>query len=221
MKILVTGAAGFIGFHICLALLEKTNYEVHGIDNINNINKNLKIDRLKILKKYKKNFFFKKLDITNFNKLTNDFTKNRYNIVLHFAAQAGVRYSFENPESYLKNNINGFFNLITSCRDFKISHFIFASSSSVYGNSNNLKLNEILKTENQESFYAVTKKTNELIAQNFSNNFKLRSTALRLFTVYGPYGRPDMAMYNFVNSIIKKKKFNYIIMVIIQETILT
>ncbi len=207
MKILVTGAAGFIGFHLCVRLLENKNIKIYGLDNINSYyDIKLKKNRIKILKKKNKNFFFKKVDITEYIKLKNIFKKNEFDIVFHLAAQAGVRYSFENPKTYISNNINGFYNVISLAKDYSVRHFIFASSSSVYGNHHTGKLNENLRTDQHESLYAVTKSTNELIAKNFSINYNLKSTALRFFTVYGPYGRPDMGIYHFVDAIYKNKK---------------
>lgn len=209
MKILVTGAAGFIGFHLCARFLENKNIKIYGLDNINSYyNVKLKKNRIKILKKKSKNFFFKKVDITEYTKLKNIFKKNKFDLVFHLAAQAGVRYSFKNPKTYILNNINGFYNVIFLAKDYSVRHFIFASSSSVYGNHHAGKLNENLSTDQHESLYAVTKSTNELIAKNFSNNYNLKSTALRFFTVYGPYGRPDMGIYNFVDAIYKRKKIS-------------
>ena len=205
MKILITGCAGFIGFHIVKKLLSNKNYLVFGIDNINNYyDTKLKKDRLLILKKYK-NFTFFKIDICNKEKIDSNFKKNKYQYVLHFAAQAGVRMSFSEPEKYYKNNVEGFFNIIDSSRKIKIKHFLFASTSSVYGNSKVFPVTEKFNTENHESFYASTKKTNELIAQNFSSIFNFKSTCLRIFTVYGPYGRPDMALFKFTKNILNSK----------------
>jgi len=167
----------------------------------------LKKSRLKILKK-NKNFKFEKIDITNENKLLNNFNRNTYSHVIHLAAQAGVRYSIENPETYVQNNLVGFFNILNLSSKFKIKHFLFASTSSVYGSSKKFPLSEDLKTDSPLSFYAATKKSNELMAYSYSNIYKLPCTALRFFTVYGPYGRPDMALFLFTEAILNNKKIN-------------
>jgi len=208
MKILITGCAGFIGFHLTKLLIENINVEVFGIDNMNAYyDVDLKKTRLKILKK-NKNFKFEKIDITNENKLLSSFNRNSYTHVIHLAAQAGVRYSIENPETYVQNNLVGFFNVLNLSNKFKIKHFLFASTSSVYGSSKKFPLNEDLKTDSPLSFYAATKKSNELMAYSYSNIYKLPCTALRFFTVYGPYGRPDMALFLFTEAILNNKKIN-------------
>lgn len=204
MKILITGCAGFIGFHTTKKLLKK-GHEIIGIDNLNNYyDVKLKKDRLDILKDFK-NFIFKKIDITNSKKLDNIFQTNKILVVLHLAAQAGVRYSIENPSTYINNNINGFFNIIDLSRIYKIKKFIYASSSSVYGNNKNFPLKESMITDSPLSLYAASKKSNELIAYSYSNIFKLNTIGLRFFTVYGPYGRPDMFLFKLVKSIYEKK----------------
>ena len=206
MKILVTGCAGFIGFHLAKKLLSNKKYLVFGIDNINNYyDTELKKKRLSLLKKFK-NFKFFKLDICNEEKIFLNFKKNKYQYVLHFAAQAGVRMSFNEPDKYFKTNVEGFFNIIDSSRRINVKHFLFASTSSVYGNSKVFPVKENFNTENHESFYASTKKTNELIAQNYSSIFNLKSTCLRIFTVYGPYGRPDMALFKFTKNILNSNE---------------
>ena len=205
MKILVTGAAGFIGFHICKYLLDNTKYNVSSIDSITDYyDVSLKKNRLKILKNYK-NFFFYKFDLKNNKKILNNFKINQYDIVLHLAAQAGVRYSIENPRSYLDSNIIGFFNILDASRVNKVKHFLFASSSSVYGKSDKFPLKESYSTSSPLSFYASTKKSNEVMAYSYSNIYKLPCSALRFFTVYGPYGRPDMSLFKFTKSILEKK----------------
>ncbi|MBD1160266.1 GDP-mannose 4,6-dehydratase [Pelagibacterales bacterium SAG-MED14] len=211
-KILVTGCAGFIGFHLTNSLC-KDSYSVIGIDNLNNYyDVSLKKIRLKILKqKFKKNFKFIKLDISS-KYLENIFKKYKFSIVINLAAQAGVRFSVSNPESYLKSNINGFYNILEKSKNFNVKHFIYASSSSVYGHNKKFPYKENSTTDSPLSFYAATKKTNEIIAHSFSNIYKLPTTGLRFFTVYGPYGRPDMSLYNFVKSNFENKKiqlFNY------------
>lgn len=206
MKILVTGCSGFVGFHLCLKLLENYKYKIFGIDNLNDYYElQLKKSRLKILKKNKKFFKFFKLDITNKKKIENNFKINHYNYVVHLAAQAGVRYSLLNPKSYLDNNIIGFFNILDASKKFKIKHLLYASTSSVYGNSKFYPLKENHTTDSPLSFYAASKKCNEIMAYSYSNLYKLKTTGLRFFTVYGPYGRPDMALHKFVNNILNYK----------------
>ncbi len=208
-KILVTGCAGFIGFHTCRKISKYKNFILVGIDNMNNYyDVDLKKERLKILKKECKNFYFFKIDITSQKKLKNLFTKYKFDVVINLAAQAGVRHSVDFPRTYLENNILGFFNLIDLSRHFKISHFIYASTSSVYGDAKKFPVKEEHNTDRPMSFYAATKKSNELISYSYSNIYNLRTTGLRFFTVYGTYGRPDMALFNFTNSILKNKKIN-------------
>ena len=203
IKILVTGCAGFIGFHLSNKLLLNNNFAVYGIDNLNQYyDINLKRDRLKILKKNKINFF--KIDIRNSKKIKENFKKHKYNYVIHLAAQAGVRYSIENPKAYITNNIDGFFNILDNSRLFNVKHFIYASTSSVYGDNKSFPLNEELKTDSPMSFYAATKKSNEVMAHSYSNIFNFPTTGLRFFTVYGPYGRPDMSLFKFTKGILNK-----------------
>ena len=194
MKLLVTGSAGFIGFHIIKNLLNK-KFIVFGVDNLNKYyDRNLKLKRLKLLKKYKK-FYFNKLDISNINALKKVFKKYKPDYVIHLAAQAGVRYSLKKPLEYTKSNLVGFSNVLECSRIFKIKHLLFSSSSSVYGNSKKFPLSEEQKLNSPLSFYAATKLSNELMAYSYSNIYKLPATALRLFTVYGPWGRPDMSLF--------------------------
>tara|TARA_A100001015_G_scaffold321384_1_gene451848 strand:+ start:2554 stop:3531 length:978 start_codon:yes stop_codon:yes gene_type:complete len=208
MKILVTGCIGFIGYHLCHKLLENSKNKIFGIDNINNYyDVNLKKNRLQQLKKFD-NFIFKKIDISNNVSLSNNFKKNKYDIVINLAAQAGVRYSIENPKIYFQSNLEGFFNIIENSRIFKIKHLIHASTSSVYGDTKKYPTKETDNTDNPLSFYAATKKSNEVMAYSYSNIYKLPITILRFFTVYGPYGRPDMSLYKFTESIIKNKPIN-------------
>ena len=209
MNILVTGAAGFIGFHLVYALNKLHKVKIIGIDNINNYyDTNLKKNRLKILKTDCKRFNFIKVDICDDKKLKYIFKNYKINIVIHLAAQAGVRYSIENPKKYLNTNIAGFFNIINFSTIFKIKHLIYASSSSVYGNSNSFPLGETADTSNPLSFYASTKKSNEIIAHSFNMIHNLKCTGLRFFTVYGPFGRPDMSLFKFCDSIVKSRKIN-------------
>ena len=208
INILITGCAGFIGFHLSNKLLKNKKYKVFGIDNINNYyDVNLKKDRIKILNN-KINFKFEKIDITNKKKIDLNFKKNQYKYVINLAAQAGVLYSVKNPDSYLKNNIEGIYNILVSSKKYKIKHLIFASTSSVYGPSNSFPLKETDNTDKPLSFYAATKKSNEVMAHSFSNIYKLACTGLRFFSVYGPMGRPDMALFKFTKAIIDKKHIN-------------
>ena len=206
VKILVTGCAGFIGFHVC-QFLTKKGFNVIGVDNINTYyDIKLKKDRLKILKQ-NKNFFFFKIDISNNLKLKKIFEKENFKYVLHFAAQAGVRFSIHNPKVYFQSNMKGFFNMLNLSLEKKIKHFIFASSSSVYGDQNKFPLKENYITDHPKSFYAATKKSNEIMAYSYSSIYGMKNTALRFFTLYGAYGRPDMAIFKFTDSISKNKKF--------------
>jgi UDP-glucuronate 4-epimerase len=208
MKILITGVAGFIGFHLANNLLNRKNQYIYGIDNLNDYyDINLKKERLSILKK-KNKFFFKKIDITDKKKLFLYIKKIKPKIIINLAAQAGVRYSIQNPETYLYNNIIGFYNILEISREIKIKHLIFASTSSVYGASTKFPLHENIQTDKPLSFYAATKKSNEIMAHSYSNIYKLPVTGVRFFTVYGPYGRPDMSLFKFSKSIILGKKIN-------------
>jgi len=201
-KILVTGSAGFIGFHLCKSLL-KDGFEVLGIDNLNNYyDPKLKNARLDQLKPYK-NFTFEKIDIVNRESLAKAFTDFRPQKVVNLAAQAGVRYSIENPYAYMNANLVGFLNIIELCRHNEVEGLIYASSSSVYGGNTKIPFSMKDRVDNPISFYAATKKANELIANSYSHLYGLHTTGLRFFTVYGPWGRPDMAMYLFTDKIIK------------------
>ncbi len=201
MKILVTGCCGFIGFHTAVKLLKK-KYKIIGIDNLNNYyDKKIKLSRLKILKK-NKNFLFYKKDLNS--NLQNIFKKN-INCVFNFAAQPGVRSSFHSPEKYLKNNIIAYFNLLENCKKYNIKKIITASSSSVYGNTNYLPSSEKNKL-NPENFYALTKCSNEQMSEFYSRVFNLNIISLRYFTVFGPYGRPDMLIWKLCRNIFFKDK---------------
>tara|TARA_B100000029_G_scaffold514693_1_gene618480 strand:- start:1420 stop:2388 length:969 start_codon:yes stop_codon:yes gene_type:complete len=205
MNILVTGCAGFIGFHLCKYLLESSNLKIFGVDNINNYySTKLKTDRLKILKK-NDNFVFKKINLKDFDKLNYLFKKNKFKIVYNLAAQAGVRYSISNPEEYTNSNLIGYFNILQLSKIYKIKHLISASTSSVYGENTDFPLNEKLNTDMPISFYAATKKSNEVMSYSYSYIYKMKITLLRFFTVYGPYGRPDMSLFKFVKNIEEKK----------------
>jgi len=208
MNILVTGCAGFIGFHLVQKLSKRKNIKIVGIDNLNTYyDVELKLKRLKIIKKIN-NFSFYKININNLLKLKNIFKIHKFDHVIHLAAQAGVRYSILNPNTYLENNISGFFNVLECSRNNNIKKLIFASSSSVYGSSKKFPFVEGDNTDHPESFYAATKKCNEIMAHSYSKIYNLNCIGLRFFTVYGSYGRPDMALYKFVDSIYKNKKIN-------------
>ena len=203
-KILVTGAVGFIGFHLCKSLLDD-KIEVFGIDNINDYyDRTLKYNRLEILKKYS-NFNFHKIDISNFQDLSDFFKKFKPNLVVNLAAQAGVRYSIENPLSYVNSNLVGFVNIIELSKLHKVSNFVYASSSSVYGGNTKFPFSISDRVDKPISLYAATKRSNELIAYSYSHLFDLNTTGLRFFTAYGPWGRPDMAIYIFSDRILRNK----------------
>ena len=207
MKIIVTGAAGFIGFHLCNKLLDE-GHKVLGIDNINSYyDKNLKIDRLNLIqKKDKLNFFsFFKGEIQDELFLKDIFKSFEPNIVVNLAAQAGVRYSLKNPSAYIQSNIVGFGNILECCKNFNIEHLIYASSSSVYGGNTKFPFSENDPVDHPISLYAATKRSNELMAHTYSHLYNMPTTGLRFFTVYGPWGRPDMALYLFTKAIIEGK----------------
>ena len=201
-KVLVTGSAGFIGMHLCLKLLK--TFQVIGIDNINDYyDIKLKQSRLRILKNNKKFIFFKS-DINNFKHIYDIFKKVKPDIVINLAAQAGVRYSLKHPRKYLSTNIDGFFNILECCRIFKVKKLLYSSSSSVYGSQISGPFKESSNTDRPLSIYAATKKSNELMANVYNHLYDTKCIGLRFFTVYGPWGRPDMALFSFVKSIIKK-----------------
>ncbi|MCW3786768.1 NAD-dependent epimerase [Plebeiibacterium sediminum] len=214
-KILVTGAAGFIGYHVSKALLQRGD-EVVGLDNINDYyDVNLKYARLKelgiskekdvedgLIQSEKYNLFhFIKLDIVEREELEQLFANEQFDKVIHLAAQAGVRYSIENPHAYVQSNLVGFVNVLECCRHNKIKHLVYASSSSVYGNNKKVPFSEDDRVDHPVSLYAATKKSNELMAHTYSHLYQLPTTGLRFFTVYGPWGRPDMAPMLFANAI--------------------
>ena len=203
MTTLITGAAGFIGFHICKLMLSSEE-NIIGIDNLNNYyDLSLKKARLEILENFGGNFKFFNIDISHKKDMNDIFEKFNPRVVINLAAQAGVRYSIENPESYTQSNLVGFMNVIENCRNFDIEHFIYASSSSVYGGNTNLPFKEDENVDHPVSLYAATKKANELIAHSYSHLYDIPSTGLRFFTVYGPWGRPDMALFLFTKGILK------------------
>lgn len=204
-KVLITGGAGFIGFHLSKKLLEN-NYFVVAIDNMNDYyDVDLKKARLDVLKEYK-NFSFYKIDISNKSDLLDLFSDNKFDIVINLAAQAGVRYSIDHPDSYIFSNIVGFFNILECCRTYPVKHLLFASSSSIYGKNNSIPYKTNDNVDKPVSLYAATKKSDELMAYAYSNLYNIKVTALRFFSVYGPYGRPDMAYFSFTNNIINNKE---------------
>lgn len=205
MKILVTGCAGFIGFHLAKRMLQ-AGHEVFGIDNMNAYyDPALKFARLAKLRESSRitSFHFIQMDIEDSDRINHLFDANHFDIVCHLAAQAGVRYSIENPQQYISTNIQGFFNILEACRAHPNIHFVYASSSSVYGKSKQVPYKEDQSTDQPVSLYAATKKTGELMAYAYSDLYGFRTTGLRFFTVYGPWGRPDMAPYLFTDAIIK------------------
>ncbi|MFD1294198.1 NAD-dependent epimerase [Lutibacter holmesii] len=221
MKILVTGAAGFIGFHLVKSLLCK-GYQVVGIDNINAYyDVNLKYARLKELgiakedaeiflnhangECHQKQFTFVRINLEDREELPKLFQKYQFDIVCNLAAQAGVRYSIENPETYIDSNIVGYLNLLECCRHYTIKHLLYASSSSVYGENKKVPFSATDTVDHPISLYAATKKSNELMAYTYSHLYGIPTTGLRFFTVYGPWGRPDMAIYLFADAIAKNK----------------
>jgi UDP-glucuronate 4-epimerase len=207
MRILVTGAAGFIGFHLSKSLLE-LGHEIIGADNLNDYyDVNLKKSRLDILNYYER-FLFNKLDIIHSEELDNLFKNQGFDIVFHLAAQAGVRYSIENPKTYIESNIIGTFNILELVRKYPKTRLYYASSSSVYGNSEDIPFSTEQRTDDPVSLYAATKKSTEILAQSYANLYGLSLTGLRFFTVYGPWGRPDMAYYSFTKKIYSGEPIN-------------
>ena len=207
MKIFITGSSGFIGFHLSKKFLDN-GHQVHGFDSMNNYyDVKLKKARYQILKKYKE-FFFTLGKLENQQILSKSILKFKPSIIIHLAAQAGVRYSIEKPRVYLDSNINGTYNIIELAKKVNVKHLLIASSSSVYGANKKLPFKEIDKTETQLSIYAATKKSTESMAHSYSNIWKIPITMLRFFTVYGPWGRPDMALFKFTKGIINKKKID-------------
>ena len=207
MKILVTGCAGFLGYHICEDILnnfKKTT--VVGIDNLNNYySQKIKRKRLKVLMK-KKNFFFHKIDISDEGKIKKIFNYNKFDFVIHMAAQAGVRNALKDPGSYLDSNIEGFLNLLNALKKSKVKKFIFASSSSVYGDGKKFPLSEKSKL-NPINIYSSSKLLNETIIRDYSHISNIKFIGLRFFTIYGSYGRPDMFLFKLLNSTFNKKIF--------------
>ena len=202
--VLVTGSAGFIGFHVSLRLLRE-GHAVHGVDNVNAYyDVGLKEARLRILEA-QKGFTFHRTDLADAGETARVFDQARPALVLHFAAQAGVRHSLSNPRAYADSNLIGFLNLLEGCRAHPPQHLLYASSSSVYGLNSSLPFSAHQATEHPVSFYAATKKANELMAHSSSHLFGIPTTGVRLFTVYGPWGRPDMALFAFTRAILAGK----------------
>ncbi len=204
MNLLVTGSAGFIGFHLSRRLLKQGN-KVVGLDNLNDYyDVNLKISRLRELEG-NSGFTFSKLDLADRGCIEKLFSENKFDYVVNLAAQAGVRYSRENPHAYMDCNIVGFLNILEGCRHNNIKHLVFASSSSVYGANTKMPFSVHHNVDHPVSLYAATKKSNELMAHAYSSLYKLPCTGLRFFTVYGPLGRPDMALFLFTKAILENK----------------
>ncbi|NTV10455.1 MAG: NAD-dependent epimerase [Zoogloea sp.] len=202
MKILLTGAAGFIGMHTARVLLERGD-EVVGIDNLNDYyDPQLKLDRLELLKPYPA-FRFEKLDVADRAGIERLFADEKFDRVIHLAAQAGVRYSLQNPHAYADSNLLGFVNILEGCRHNRVGHLVYASSSSVYGGNTKMPFSEHDAVDHPVSLYAATKKANELMAHTYSHLYQLPTTGLRFFTVYGPWGRPDMALFLFTRAILE------------------
>lgn len=212
MKYLVTGSSGFIGSNLVKKLLEDENNIVVGIDNMNHYyDIKLKENRLSLLNQ-NQNYIFYQEDISNKQKIFEIFEKERPDYVINLAAQAGVRYSIENPDAYIESNLIGFYNILEACRNYPVKHLVYASSSSVYGTNKKVPYSTDDKVDNPVSLYAATKKSDELLAHAYSKLYEIPSTGLRFFTVYGPAGRPDMAYFGFTNKLIKGEKikiFNY------------
>ena len=207
MKVLLTGAAGFIGFHTSLKLLKRGD-DVVGLDNLNDYyDVSLKQARLDQIYKTAKSsdgvFTFHQIDISNKDKVKNLFEVEEFDKVINLAAQAGVRFSIENPDTYVNSNIVGFLNILEGCRNSKIKHLVYASSSSVYGANESLPFSVSDSVDHPLSLYAASKKANELMAHTYSNLYQLPTTGLRFFTVYGPWGRPDMALFTFTKAIME------------------
>ncbi|TVQ66796.1 MAG: NAD-dependent epimerase [Balneolaceae bacterium] len=224
MKVFITGTAGFIGYHLTKKLLGE-GYEVLGLDNVNDYyDVRLKTDRLSDCGIYRmeqgsitksdtdEKYSFLKADLGDSDRISDLFEKEKFDVVINLAAQAGVRYSLENPQTYIDSNITGFLNILEGCRHNGIKHLIYASSSSVYGSNTEMPFSTNDRVDNPVSLYAASKKSNELMAHTYSHLFGIPTTGLRFFTVYGPWGRPDMALFLFTKAMIEKKPidvYNY------------
>ena len=213
-KILITGSNGFIGYHLSSRLLKDVEgIEIIGVDNMNDYyDVRLKQERLNELQALKKNYTFIKGDISDKQFIDELFETNHFDIVINLAAQAGVRYSLENPDVYIQANVIGFYNILEAVRNHPVEHLIYASSSSVYGGNEKVPFSTDDKVDHPVSLYAATKKTDELLAYTYTHLFGMKTTGLRFFTVYGPKGRPDMAYFSFTNKLLNNEKiriFNY------------
>ena len=209
-NILITGSAGFIGFHLTRKMI-KEGYKIIGYDNLNSYyNRDLKLRRLSLINdlvnKDQNNWEFIKGDLEDYESVREIFKNNKINLVINLAAQAGVRYSLENPDQYIDSNIKGFLNILECCKNFDVKKLIYASSSSVYGNNIKIPFSENDKTDKPKNIYGVTKKANELMAYTYSELYAIKAIGLRFFTVYGPWGRPDMAPMIFIKNILNKQK---------------
>jgi len=206
-KILVTGAAGFIGFHLSRRLARE-GYQVTGLDNLNDYyDVNLKKARLNLLQDIPE-FSFEKIDLKNKKKIDQLFQESAFDYVVNLAAQAGVRYSLQNPYAYIESNIDGFLNILEACRQFPVKHLVFASSSSVYGANTKMPFSVHHNVDHPISLYAASKKANELMAHTYASLYNIPATGLRFFTVYGPWGRPDMALFMFTKAIFEGKSID-------------
>ena len=213
-KVLITGSSGFIGSYLTMRLLNNVNnIQIVGVDNMNDYyDVSLKEYRLNKINELNKNFTFIKGDISDRDFIEKLFDEYEFDIVVNLAAQAGVRYSIENPNAYINSNVIGFYNILETLRNHKVEHLIYASSSSVYGGNKKVPFSTDDKVDNPVSLYAATKKTNELMTYTYSHLYGIKSTGLRFFTVYGPAGRPDMAYFSFTNKLLNDEKikiFNY------------
>ena len=207
MNIIVTGAAGFIGMHVSKRLLNH-GHNVIAVDNMNTYyDKTLKQNRLRSFSNYR-NFIFYEQDISDKNAILDIFSQAKAECVINLAAQAGVRYSLIDPDAYGISNLIGFLNILEACRNFNISHLIYASSSSIYGSNEEKPFKETHNTDHPVSLYGATKKANEIMAHSYSHLFQIPTTGLRFFTVYGPWGRPDMALFKFTKAILEDKPIN-------------
>lgn len=203
-KVLITGAAGFIGAYLLKKLLEETDCQVMSIDNMNSYyDPGIKEDRLRMLRESDRDgrFTFVRGDLTDAALVERLFAENEFDVVVNLAAQAGVRYSIDNPKAYIDSNLIGFYNILEACRHHPVKHLVFASSSSVYGGNEKVPFSEADQVDHPVSLYAATKKANELIAHAYSKLYDIPCTGLRFFTVYGPMGRPDMAYFKFANTL--------------------
>ena len=207
VKVLITGAAGFIGFHLC-DLLSRKGYHVIGVDNVNDYyDVKLKEDRIKVLSKHP-SFLFQRIDISDNERMQKLFAEHAFTYAVNLAAQAGVRYSIHHPHTYIESNVTGFLNVLEGCRHQKVKHLVYASSSSVYGANRKMPFSIHDNVDHPLSLYAATKKANELMAHSYSSLYGLPTTGLRFFSAYGPYGRPDMALFVFTKAILAGEKID-------------